>query len=129
MLTIRIEGKPIAWSRPRPRRYGGFYSPHKETGWYAQILLQAKAFKPASPMDGPLRLSIEFLMPRPQARKKDTWHIVRPDRDNLEKLVSDALKDAGWMRDDSQVCSGPVEKRYPKQGEMPGALITLERIA
>ena len=40
------------------------------------------------------------------------YHTKRPDLDNLEKAVMDALTKAKWWEDDSQVCVKITKKRY-----------------
>ena len=128
MLVLRIDGVPVAWSRPRKRGAGGYFSPHKETGWYAAVVLHARQGRPAMPRIDPVALDITFFMPRPKKPKHPHWHIVTPDRDNLEKLVADALTDARIIKDDSQICAGEVKKQYPPAGEKPGALIVLRSL-
>ena len=75
-------------------------------------------------------------------------HGVIPDKDNLEKTVLDALSATptvtrkklppkhandpvynfpGIWRNDGQVCSGLVEKRYHHTMEEPGAIIVVSR--
>lgn len=126
-LSIRVIGKPEPWSRPRPGN-GCYYSPHKDTAWYANVLREAARVRPNQPLTGPLELAIDFMMPRPKSRPNDYWHTVKPDKSNLEKLVEDTLKDAGWMKDDCQICTGDVRKRYVLDGEDPGALIVVRAV-
>lgn len=40
-----------------------------------------------------------------------------PDRDNLEKMVSDAINKTGIWEDDSQVCGGEVKKIWHEKSE------------
>ena len=75
-------------------------------------------------------------------------HNVAPDKDNFEKAVLDALSATptvtrkkllpkhrddpvynfpGIWRNDGQVCSGLVEKRYHRAIEEPGAIIVVSR--
>ncbi len=41
-----------------------------------------------------------------------TYHIKKPDRDNLQKFVCDVLEIAGIYKNDSQVCCGFSAKYY-----------------
>lgn len=71
----------------------------------------------------PLRLDVEFHMPRPKAhyvasnRARDikanapTWHICKPDRTKLLRALEDALTGILWA-DDTIVATGWVSKRY-----------------
>jgi Holliday junction resolvase RusA-like endonuclease len=49
----------------------------------------------------------------------------KPDRDNLEKALLDALTGLLWI-DDAQVCAGEPRKRYTAPGESPGAVVVVE---
>lgn len=93
-----------------------------------------EAGRPAEPWEGPVRLSIDAYFERPQylLKKKSPEgpvpHTAKPDRDNVEKAVMDALKDVGLLKDDAQVCQGPVNKWWAAKGHAPGVVIVAERI-
>lgn len=63
-----------------------------------------------APLDGPLRLVVEFRFPMPKARPKrvrDTgvvWKSTQPDSDKLARAVGDALTDSGLIVDDARIC-------------------------
>jgi hypothetical protein len=74
---------------------------------------------------GPVRVDLCFYFARPKSHFRTgkfagvlrddapKWHTTKPDRDNLEKAVLDALTQVGgFWQDDSQVCAGSVTKRY-----------------
>jgi len=51
--------------------------------------------------------------------KPDRWnkpHAIRPDKDNLEKLVLDVLKKAGVLADDCLVAGGETRKVWARAG-------------
>jgi Holliday junction resolvase RusA-like endonuclease len=54
------------------------------------------------------------------------WPKNRADRDNLDKLVLDALTDAGVWKGDGLVCDGRIRKPYANPGEAPGVDIRIE---
>jgi Holliday junction resolvase RusA-like endonuclease len=54
------------------------------------------------------------------------WHVKKPDRDNLDKAVLDALTGIFW-HDDCQVCSGSIEKRIAGGGDESGVEIFVYR--
>ena len=140
-IQFFVHGIPKA--QPRPR---AFYNKHigqarvYEAGtaeaWKGAIALAAKQYLPSSPLTGPLSVSLMFFMPRPKSHYRTgkhsdelrpdapEWHSGKPDRDNLEKAVLDSLTHIGMWKDDGQVCTGPVDKKYSNK---PGALITIER--
>lgn len=64
--------------------------------------------KPNGRLDGPLAALIEFNFERPKTRRKKgletTFMVNKPDLDNAAKAVLDAIGEAGWWHDDSQIC-------------------------
>jgi Holliday junction resolvase RusA-like endonuclease len=90
-----------------------------------KIAAMCKHYAPSEPFSGPVMVSWLAVMPRPKNHyrtgkragelKPDArqWHTVKPDRDNLDKALLDALNGIFW-RDDSVVCTGQVNKRYVK---------------
>ena len=97
----------------------------------SQFALAARAG--CRPMDGPLRLVVEFRMPRPKAHYRangelrdnaPAWHTNAPDATKLLRAVEDALNGVLW-RDDRQVVLQSVYKAY---GESPGANIMISAV-
>jgi len=122
--------------QPRPRSFfnkstghAAVYEKGTAEAWKSDIAIAARNHLPTSPLEGPVRLDITFVFQRPKRlmRKKDpegfVLHTAKPDRDNLDKAVMDALKNIGMFRDDSLVCSGLIEKFYAKKHGATGALI------
>ncbi len=56
------------------------------------------------------------------------YHAQKPDRDNLDKAVMDALKGLAW-NDDSQVCAGKIEKFIAAGDEQPHVLIRIVELS
>lgn len=85
------------------------------------------------PLTGPVRVDALFLMPRTSAMIWKTkpmpraWHVSKPDKDNIEKGLLDALKGRLW-RDDSQVCAGLILKMYAAGDEQPGVFVTVSEL-
>lgn len=112
--------------------------------WKSQIADAAKTQPcPFPPLSGPISMSIDFYFPRPKDHyrsngevkaKAPLWHTKKPDRDNSEKGVSDALKVLGVFDDDCQICAGEVTKRYARDtaswayGQGPGAQVTIREL-
>ncbi len=135
--TIRATGTPKGQPRPRAFSRGGkarVFDPATAEGWKAAVVVAGERTKPYPPIEGPVKVSITFFMPRPRRlyRKKDPagpmYHTSKPDRDNLEKAVLDALTEAGWWRDDCQVCAGEVKKLYHAKDDSPGATILIQEL-
>lgn len=136
MISFFVHGVP----KPQPRMkafkrgaHAGVYDPGTAGQWQALVAHAARAHRPAVPLEGPLRVAIDFLLPRPKGlmRKRDPEgeipHTNRPDRDNLEKAVLDALTQDGWWRDDCQVYGGEVRKFYHSKTGVPGARFVIEQ--
>lgn len=137
-FTFAVRGLPKAQPRARAVRRGahaGVYDPGTAAEWKSLVVAAARPQRPAQPLEGALCVSIDFLLPRPQKlmRKRDPegelWCTAKPDRDNLEKAVLDALKQDGWFLDDALVCDGRVRKFYHSKSGIPGARVTIERIS
>ena len=94
-----------------------------------------RAGRPETPWLGAVRITVDAYFERPDrlCKKKSPEgripHTAKPDRDNVDKAVLDALKDVGLFRDDAQVCDGCVRKWYVAKGCGPGVIIVAERLA
>ena len=55
-------------------------------------------------------------------------HSVKPDADNLAKLVLDVLENAGFYKNDSQICQLQIEKLYIDVEEEPRTEIHIEQV-
>ena len=134
LIKFTIIGKPKALKRHRPSARGGYYDPSSKDK--KNILLQISKFKPKRPLAGDIILSIRFTMPRPKHHfrtgkyshlLKDhapKYHSIKPDLDNLVKLISDVLQPDFYV-DDSQICQIYAEKMYGKQ---PNTAIIIKEI-
>lgn len=125
-----VEGDPKGQPRPRRSLLGGVYNPGVADGWKQAVFYEARRHAPREPLEGPLDVSIDFIFRRPKRGKKTAvFAAVRPDRDNLDKAVLDALQAAGFFRDDAQVCTGVIRKLYTTPAApAPGAFITIVRL-
>lgn len=70
---------------------------------------------------GPLRLDVEFVLPRPKRLKvgERVDHDKKPDMDNLLKSTKDGLTACGAWHDDAQVCRCHAVKSYADSREDP----------
>ena len=118
MIEFVIYGSPVPQGRPKFYRRGnhvGVYDPAKSKDWKSEVRWQAIEQK-AKIHDGPLSLSLRFVLPRPKSLpKKVEHHTKRPDVDNLVKGTLDALKGLCYI-DDAQVVILVASKHY---GETP----------
>lgn len=143
LFTVRVYGEPKGQPRPRAFAVGGkarIHTAGTAEGWKGAVAQAIGPHLPAEPYDEPVRLDVDFYFPRPKTfskrvrdayggRSKDipagpVLHLAKPDRDNADKAVLDAL-DAkagiGFVRDDSMICWGTVRKFYHRLGGRPGA--------
>jgi Holliday junction resolvase RusA-like endonuclease len=126
-----IPGIPKPQSRPKFARMGKFvrtYSP--KTDWFGLVYMQGLQNKPSEAYDTPLKLMLQFVLPKPKsAPKGKQWPSVRPDIDNYEKAVLDALTQAGMWTDDGLICEMFTSKVYAKPGEATGCRIAITQLS
>ena len=133
-----VSGEPKAQPRVRLQKSGHAYTPDSAKGFKERVHWEAKKHWPlnvAQTSSTPFRVDVDFFLKRPKRlfRKADPYGPVyapkKPDKDNLEKVVLDALVGANMFLDDAQVVSGLVQKFYhEKDGSRgPGALIRISR--
>jgi len=138
-LSFFAIGTPVGQPRSRAcirGRHAGMYDPGTADAWKAAVASAAKATSDGHVFDGPIRLSLTIYMPRPKNHFKangslkpstQRWHTSKPDRDNIEKAILDAITKAGIWADDSLVCDGRTEKVYSDTA-LTGAQIRIEEI-
>lgn len=138
-LRLMVLGEPKAQPRAKARACGGFvmmYTPATAKEWKAAVAKAIKPYVTKTPVEGPLEVNLTFFMPRPKAHylkaglrsNAPTWHIAKPDKDNLTKAVYDSISDTGFWKDDSLVCAGYERKRYADTPESVGCLIEISAI-
>ncbi len=126
-MRIYIPIKPKAAPRPRVTT-NGTYNPKEYTRYKRGVATVARA-KCKRPFEGPVAMRIEFFfkVPKswPKKRKAEAkWHTNKPDIDNLQKAIKDALNGIAY-RDDSQVCQVMARKQY---AQSDGMMIEIEEI-
>lgn len=68
--------------------------------------------KPEKPFTGPVELTALWLFPKGNSHKHGEWRTTKPDTDNLQKLLKDCMTLVGFWKDDAQVVSERVQKRW-----------------
>ena len=136
-IALTVPGIPVAQPRQRHRVFkvgdrtiAQNYTPTDDpvNAFKASVKLFAAAVCPDEPLAGPVRLTLTFLFPRPKYldKGKGPWprvyHDKKPDRDNLEKSVQDALTGIMYA-DDSQIAVATTSKFYAAAGEQPKTII------
>lgn len=139
-ITFTVPGVPRPLKRHRISVIGGHaraYDPDENVANKAAVAYAARAAMGDTILTGPLAVDLEFILPRPKARTpkrldrmseeqllRYSWPDTKPDLDNMEKLVFDALNGVVW-RDDSQVCLVVKGKYY---GPVPMTRVTVRAI-
>ena len=144
-ISFTVPGEPLAQPRQRHRIastgdgkvFVHNYTPEKApvNAWKAMVAHAASTAineqaRPIMAFDGPLSLVALFVMPRPISKTRKTKpnpsypHVGKPDLDNLEKALCDALEGVAF-NNDSQVCQKFTRKVVAAAGEMPRTEVTL----
>ena len=136
--TLEIVAQPKGQPRPKFCRRGAFV--HAYTPATADDFKQACRAAARSAglshkrLEGPIGLTVIFMMPRPAShfgsgKNSETlkpaaprgWHTQKPDLDNIEKALKDALSDEGVWVDDCQVCKCSKTKTWSDTPGFPGS--------
>ena len=140
-----VPSQPVAQPRRLVVTVGGHGrsveapSRHPIHAWKSAVQAAAYPRRPPEQLTGPVLVTLEFgfqppgnaiLCAKTNPHLRSQWCITKPDRDNLDKAVLDALKQVGFYRDDCQVVDGQISKRYtrPWLGEIPGVSIRVEEL-
>lgn len=131
-IELCIFGKPFGKQRPRFTKRGVTYTPSETSKHEKEIALAYRQKYGALkfPPQVPLGVTVTAYLPIPKNAPK--YKIpdmlsgvirpaVKPDWDNIAKLVCDALNGVAFD-DDKQIVSARVEKLY---GETPKTVVTV----
>lgn len=139
-IYVFVAGLPVAQPRPRAVSFRGharMYSPGTSNEWKACVIHELKQYAGTFPAGMPLRCDLTFYLPRPMGHfgsgknanklkaSAPSRPTGKPDRDNLDKAVCDAITAAGVWADDSQVTDGRIRKRYASLGLGTGCHIAI----
>jgi Holliday junction resolvase RusA-like endonuclease len=135
VIRFEIPGPPVPWARAR--RNGGRYFPAHEVVEQQEAVRAAwmEAGRPAAEDGDAISIALTFYLPRPTShyRTGRYAHLLRddaparptckPDIDNLQKLVLDALNTLLY-RDDSQVvCVAAAGKHWATDLDPPRTVV------
>jgi len=114
MINIFYPVTPKSAPRPRVTK-NGTYNSKDYTQWKNGLKLLANT-KFKKPLYGAIFMKIDFFYEIPKSwtikkKAEAKWHTSRPDIDNLQKSVLDALNGIAF-NDDSQVCLIQARKQY-----------------
>ncbi len=127
-IPVQTGGKRMAIHNGKPM----FFKDKRTSSYLQNVTLLSAQYRPEAPLEGPLRVVLAFVLPRPlrlAGAKHSQWRLhapVRPDWDNLCKGLLDALK--GFWLDDAQICSAVVHKYYTSKGEAPCVEVQISQL-
>ena len=144
IVTLRISGSPVSQPRQRHAMIAGHlrnYTPAKHPVQVFKYAIQCEAIKffTGTPTTEPVKLSLTFVFSRPKVHyrtgryademRKDApeWHTHKPDIENCAKACLDALTGIVY-KDDSQVCSLHITKKYHLDGDQAVTWIEIETL-
>lgn len=133
-VTFCVPGEPVAQPRVRHSSRGGFsraYVPAKHPihAFRQAVAMAAKAAGVRQASESVL-IFIDAVFERPKSHWNSRGLAAsapprpRPDVDNIQKGIQDALKGIAYG-DDSQIIRGDVTKRYAARGEQGKTEITI----
>lgn len=136
-ITFEIPGEAVRWKRAeRDRRNNRTFTADEQRAYMGLVTtLARRAMRDAGlkPFLGAVLLDIRIIRSVPQswsakrrhqAMSGEIWPIVRPDKDNLVKIVLDAMNGEVY-KDDAQVCKSFEAKVY---GAEPKTIITVQTL-
>lgn len=143
-LTFSVPGDPTGKGRPRVCRNATF-TPAKTKAYQGLVRAAFACAYPKlvpSPLrepslhEGPVRVEIVAYYRRPKShygtgknagrikQSAPVWPLVKPDFDNVEKAICDALNGLAYS-DDSQIVDSHFLKVYQIQGAEPCVMVSL----
>jgi Holliday junction resolvase RusA-like endonuclease len=142
MITFKVFGTPKPQSRPKAFSRGKFTSVYSPvTAWRNDVKYAAhKVFEDQGQIDGAVIVEIEYYFRRPKShygtgKNSDILKASapkrmtkRPDLDNLNKAVLDAIQDSNLLKDDSAVVRLISTKHYVFRDYAEGARIKINPI-
>lgn len=97
------------------------YDPPKVVEMKAKLRAHLAQHRPQEPIQTAVRLTVKWVWPGAKPQYKPT----KPDTDNLQKALKDAMGCVGFWRDDAQVASEICEKFT---GPVPGIYVKVETL-
>jgi len=102
-----------------------FYKSKRLKDAKALFIGELMLHRPDLPIEGAVALTVTWHF-FSKTHKEGDWRITRPDTDNLQKLLKDCMTEAGYWKDDSQVCVEIISKLWTKVN--PGIDIKVEEL-
>ena len=128
MISFFICGEPAPQGSKtafvRGRRAVLVETSKKLPAWRKQIEDTARREYEGEPIDQPVRVAVDFFMPKPQKPRFD-MPATAPDLDKLCRAIGDGLEKGGVLRNDSRIVHWEARKHYADTPEEMGVHITI----
>ena len=128
MISFFIRGEPAPQGSKtafvRGRRAVLVETSKKLPAWRKQIEDTARREYEGEPIDQPVKVTVDFFMPKPQKPRFD-MPSTAPDLDKLQRAIGDGLEKGGVLRNDSRIVHWEARKYYADTPEEMGAHITI----
>lgn len=130
-MKFEVIGKIKGKARPRLGKFGT-YTPTDTVNYENLVKISYLNSKGINLHDKPIKMQIQAIFEPPksisQKKREELLKgepvLKKPDVDNIEKIVADALNKIAYD-DDSQICDMSIIKKY---GEQEKLIIELEEI-
>ena len=127
MISFFVPGEPAPQGSKRHIGNGRMIESSKKVKpWRDRVTAEAKTHVMDEPMDGHLRLIVNFYMPAPAKTRFGSRPAGTPDLDKLVRAIGDALTQSKLIKDDARIVSLIAHKHWAL--DAPGAEITIERL-
>ena len=130
-FSFFFQCRPQPKARPRARRRGPFLSVYQEISDFEKGLALYARMQPGQPRNILCSVNVDLVFKFLRPKSVPNWKIYKssvPDWDNLSKSAGDALKTAGYFRDDSQIVSGRTTKVWTDHKDDEGVRVNIKRL-
>lgn len=133
-VTSQGAGKRMVIPKDKDGRVTGrpmFFKNNKAQEAENTYLILCRPFRPDAPLEGPLKLQIDFVFPWRKTEPKKNLalgrlpHTSRPDCSNIVKCIEDCLTTLRFWNDDGQIADLHVTKAW---GDKVGISVAVSKI-
>ncbi len=101
-----------------------FYDPPELRAARLKLIDHLAKHAPGQTLTGPIELVTKWCF-QSSGHSHGEYRIIKPDTDNLQKLLKDCMTECGYWRDDALVCREITEKFW---ADIPGIYIRITEL-